>query len=156
MGHYGAASRLLEWSDGGLIALHFAVRSHENDDTENVIVYVLEPDLLKEHLEALPETTETKAAWERYRAIRKLDDYDDDDYERSYLPLDKDDRSQLPLPLPPMVLDFPHITRRVAAQRSPFVVFGSKPNWLASRFGNNKDFPIKSITIDGEFKKANK
>jgi hypothetical protein len=153
MRHHSAPTRLLDWSDGALIALHFAVQRHEDDDQTDAVVYVLEPDLLKKQLEALPETIENKVVWKKYVAKHKTHALDEDDDARSYLPAEDDDeRIELPLPIPPMVLDFPHITRRVAAQRSRFIVFGSDPDWLTSHFGKSDDFPIKAIIIDGKYK----
>jgi hypothetical protein len=52
------------------------------------------------------------------------------------------------LPRTPMVLNFPHITRRVAAQRSQFIVLGSDPLWLSEEF-KTSDSAIRSITIEG-------
>ncbi len=42
--------------------------------------------------------------------------------------------------------DFPLITRRIAAQRSRFIVFGTKPNWLSEEAGK-PDSTIASITV---------
>lgn len=152
MRHHSAPTQLLDWSDGALIALHFAIQCRDKDDETDAVVYVLEPDLLKIRLTRLPETTANKSAWKQYFKTHKTEGVDGDDYAQSYLPAEKPVRARLPLPRPPMVLDFPHITRRVAAQRSRFVVFGSAPNWLASRFGKDDDFPIKAIVIDGKCK----
>jgi hypothetical protein len=46
----------------------------------------------------------------------------------------------------PLLLDFPHITRRVAAQRSRFMVFGTKPSWLFAEL--EKADSLKLITIE--------
>ena len=128
MRHHSAPTRLLDWSDGALIALHFAVQRREDYDEDAAVVYVLEPDLLKAQLEALTGTADNKAAWKKYVANHPTWGFEEDDEERSYLPADnKEDLKELPLPLAPMVLDFPHITRRVAAQRSRFVVLGVRP-----------------------------
>jgi hypothetical protein len=45
-----------------------------------------------------------------------------------------------------MVLEFPHITRRIAAQRSRFIVLGTEPNWMQDEF-RKTDSTIKLITI---------
>lgn len=47
----------------------------------------------------------------------------------------------------PLLLYFPHITRRVAAHRSRFIVFGTSESWLSDEF-ENADSPIKVITIE--------
>jgi len=56
------------------------------------------------------------------------------------------------LPDDPLVMEFPHITRRVAAQRSRFIVFGRNLKWLSSRLGKPK-FPIMEIIVDSNSKK---
>jgi len=72
----------------------------------------------------------------------------EDEWEYTYLPSDEDDLKELPIPLVPLLLDFPHITRRVAAQRSRFIVFGTDPTWLSEHLAST-DSQIKTITIEG-------
>jgi len=45
------------------------------------------------------------------------------------------------------MLDFPHITRRVAAQRSRFVVFGTDLEFLSEEYKRQEC--IKRLCIDG-------
>jgi len=47
-----------------------------------------------------------------------------------------------------MLLRFSHFSRRVAAQRSQFIVFGSDPSWLSDE-ANKPDCSICSIVVDG-------
>ena len=49
------------------------------------------------------------------------------------------------------MMEFPNITRRVAAQRSRFMVFGTDPNWLA-REVEKADAPLSVITISASAK----
>lgn len=63
---------------------------------------------------------------------------------------DEDDLKDLPIPGVPLLLNFPHITRRVAAQRSRFIVFRIEPTWLADEL-TNAFSPIKTISIEGSW-----
>ena len=61
---------------------------------------------------------------------------------------DDDDAKKLPVPKVPCVLHTTHITRRVAAQRSRFVVFGSDPVWLHNELQKSESV-IQQIAING-------
>ncbi len=145
MQHHEGPTRLLDWSDGALMALHFALRNRAND-SEDARVYVLEPDKLNKYLDSLSETKRFEKRWRAY--VRKHPSYglDEDDWEDGYLPADEDANKELQLPRPPVVLDFPLITRRIAAQRSRFIAFGTDPAWLSKEF-KKANSTIKAITI---------
>ncbi|MGA3098317.1 MAG: FRG domain-containing protein [Bryobacteraceae bacterium] len=145
MQQHNGPTRLLDWSDGALMALHFALRN-KADDSHDARVYVLEAYRLSEQLKQLPDVKIVEEAWKAFVAKHPSRGLDEDDWEDAYLPADEEVLAEINVPRPPLVLDFPLITRRIAAQRSRFIVFGTEPNWLAEEF-KKPDSAIKLITI---------
>jgi hypothetical protein len=119
--HHEGPTRLLDRSDGALIALHFALRNKSRDQ-QDARVYVLEPNRLNESLKALPDMKLAEDAWETYAKKHPNGGYDPSAWEDSCLPVSDEDCAEVPVPCPPMALEFPHITRRIAAQRSQFTL----------------------------------
>jgi FRG domain-containing protein len=114
MQHYGAPTRLLDWTDGALLALYFSVRDLRKP--RDCAVWVLDPSWLN---------TQT------------LDDEDDTYLSGIMLPEWKETDPWFPMPFEetlhakqPLALDPPHVARRVAVQRSHFTVHGTDRNGL--------------------------
>jgi hypothetical protein len=77
----------------------------------------------------LRKHSDRKNAEKRWRYWKRHPyDVDEDEWER-YLPSDEDDVKDTLLATPetPMLWDSPHVTRRVAAQRNRFMIFGTDP-----------------------------
>lgn len=133
--HHGAPTRLLDWSDGALVALHFAVRNKTAPITTDATMYVLDPYWLLKYVKKAHSYADAKKNWNQYRRKRKWEGLSRDDWDDIYLPWSTDERQELPLPPAPLLWDSPHVSRRVAAQRSRFMIFGSEPKWLSSLLG---------------------
>jgi hypothetical protein len=120
MQHYGAPTRLLDWSDGALVALYFAVRNRARQP-EDAAVYMLDPWWLNGcAFKTLPVRRK-----DRPRGVA-LPNWDESD---AYLPEDEFDSTRLG-PRFPLAIDPGHVSRRLAAQRSRFTIFGREKDGL--------------------------
>lgn len=108
---------------------------------------MLDPYPLLRELERHPDRKDAIGRWAQYC---KTDPYrlDAEDWERLYLPSDDEDTRNPATKTPqiPLLWDTRHVSRRVAAQRSRFMIFGSDPRWLAN-FAERKNSKLKSIRI---------
>jgi hypothetical protein len=147
MQHHGVPTRLLDWTDGALIALHFAVRNKPAPATSGAVVHILDPWWLLDVLEDHEDRNDCKKRWKKFHEESPYDT-DVNEWEELYLPRDSDDRNNplLAMPKAPVLWDSPHISRRVAAQRSRFMIFGSDPLWLAD-LAKDKDSRLVTVHI---------
>jgi hypothetical protein len=144
MQHYGMLTRLLDWTEGALLALYFALRA--NNGRRDAAGWALDPFWLVEHVvkqinflpkdhpdykfiqEYMPDPTDKRTKWIRAHLPRVFSKH-------AKLPL-------FPAPLQP-----PHIDRRIGAQLSAFTIHGARERGLESIARTTPDPRLAVIRI---------
>lgn len=150
MQHHGVPTRILDWSDSALISLHFATRNKSVPVKTGSVIYVLDAWWLVDLLKGHPDRKDAERRWKKFYK-RHPHDVGEDDWERLYLPEEEDDSREplLATPKAPLLWDAPHVSRRVAAQRSRFMIFGTDPLWL-SKLADKRNSRILPIEVRAE------
>jgi hypothetical protein len=133
MQHFGAPTRLLDWTEGAHIALYFAVR--DNPEYYDAAVWVLDPYELNRLVTGREEVIPPSEPDTADRDRRLVDPWLPERFARGTMIPDK-----------PVAVYPTHITRRISTQRSCFTVHGSDPAGLDKLHGNRVQVLAK-ITI---------
>jgi len=120
---YGAPTRLLDWTDGALAALHFAIsprgRLGDPNKDNDAAVYILDPWWLNSQ-------TFRRSTRPRTEGVA-LSDWPE---AKRYVPDELD--SERLRPSIPLAIDPVHLSSRMAAQRAHFTIFGKDLDGLVS------------------------
>ena len=130
MQHYGVPTRLLDWTENALIAVYFAVSEHRGETDAGV--WALDPEWLNRKLR-------------RGVSGAMVHDWSE---AQSYLPELEEAfggrriRAALPAAIEP-----PHVDRRLAAQSSRFVIYGTTRDLMRTKGASERDRRIGMIQI---------
>jgi hypothetical protein len=117
MQHYGAPTRLLDWTESPLIALYFAVR--DNPGYYDSAVWVLDPYELNRRVIGKDEVFAPSAAGANPKDTERVAPWLPERWAKSKLP-------EHPVAVFPS-----HIARRISSQKSCFTVHGAKEEGFA-------------------------
>jgi FRG domain len=117
MQHFGAPTRLLDWTEGALIALYFAVRDHPG--LYDAAVWVLDPFRLNGRAINREEIYAPSESGLPARDLRRV---------APWLPERFGRRSRIPAK--PIAVYPIHTVRRISTQRSSFTLHGADPAGL--------------------------
>jgi hypothetical protein len=135
----GAPTRLLDWTDGALVALYFAVNPQNESDKPDRAVYMLDPWWLNEianlyiKKKGKHPSGVADPGWDVTKRYLAEDEF------RNHLI-----RGDFPLAIDP-----PHISRRIAAQRSRFTISGREVDGLKRLASKVREAGIFKIRIAG-------
>lgn len=144
MQHYQAPTRLLDWSDAALVGLYFAVSPRCKEDKQadaDAAVYMLDPWWLNE--KAFKEVRPVAKAYQSIGPA--LPDWDE---AKPYLP-DEFDNDEVGLTCP-LAIDPSHFSRRFAAQRSRFTIFGGEKDGLKTIANQPSDNGLVKFDVKKE------
>jgi len=141
MRHYGCPTRLLDWTEGALIALYFAIRISKNDMTP--CVWMLNPSWLN-HVNDVTikneETGEDKSLV-LYTDYNAVEEFPADSIIKEYY-LNEHKLADLPIAAFP-----PHIDPRIVAQKSVFTIHGRLRNGFDVLFNKYPEAQICMLRI---------
>ena len=134
MQHYGAPTRLLDWTESPLIALYFAVR--DNPGYYDSAVWMLNPYELNYRVAGKEEVVSPSA-----QGVSKKD-------AKRVAPWLRERWLKAKIPDDPLAIFPTHIARRISSQRACFTIHGSRMPGFA-RFSRGPDPCLTKITLPG-------